>query len=116
MLPEYEFKKKSIPYTIEHWLTSISKQIDYWTSNPHFPTLIVNTDRLSDPKVLSTLKDLLGSPESKMKFQPRQTKEPLESLAPHQKKIEKINLKLKKLPEMELRCTYNTLSKLPRGG
>ena len=113
MLPENESGKAEIPYTIEHWLSLISKQIDYWTNNPHFPTLILNTDRLGDPAEFKCVRNILNTPKNYQQWKPRTTKTSFESLAPYQKKIDKINKKLRLLPDLEVRVPNSTLKKLP---
>ena len=87
---EYE-----VPFSIDTWLDSIDRQIDNWTTNPHFPTIIINTDVIGDYK--SIFEEMYGV--EMLPFKVRGTSEYIDEVKPYQEKIEKINSKLKSLPD-----------------
>ena len=83
-----------IPFNVGVWLDNIDKQIDNWTTNPHFPTIIINTDVVGDYK--SQFEEMYGV--EMLPFKDRGTSEYIDEVKPYQEKIEKINNKLKSLP------------------
>ena len=101
LLPAEEYL--DLKYDIGHWLDLIDKQIDNWTSNPYFPTLIINADSLADEEKYQTFKTLFDLGEEFLPFMRRSTTEWMPSLQPYRRKILKINRKLRSLPDFELR-------------
>ena len=89
--------ENEVPFDVGVWLDNIDKQIDNWTTNPHFPTIIINTDVIQDYK--SIFEEMYGV--EMLPFKPRGTSEYIEEVKPYQEKIEKINNKLKLLPDYE---------------
>lgn len=83
-----------VPFNVGVWLDNIDKQIDNWTTNPHFPTIIINTDVVGDYK--SQFEEMYGV--EMLPFKDRGTSEYIDEVKPYQEKIEKINNKLKSLP------------------
>jgi hypothetical protein len=84
-----------VPFNVGVWLDNIDKQIDNWVSNPHFPTVIINTDVIGDYK--SQFEEMYGV--EMLPFKVRGTSEYIDEVKPYQQKIEKINKKLKSLPD-----------------
>jgi hypothetical protein len=86
--------ENEVPFDIGVWLDSIDKQIDNWTTNPHFPTVIINTDVIEDNKHL--FEEMYGV--TMLPFKDRGTSEYIDEVKPYMDKINKINNKLKSLP------------------
>lgn len=84
-----------VPFNVGVWLDNIDKQIDNWVSNPHFPTVIINTDVIGDYKL--QFEEMYGV--EMLPFKVRGTSEYIDEVKPYQEKIEKINKKLKSLPD-----------------
>jgi hypothetical protein len=84
-----------IPFSIGTWLYNIDKQIDNWTSSSYFPIVIINTDKLEQNS--SLFEDVYGV--KMLEFKQRSTSQYVKELKPHTKLIEKINNKLKTLPD-----------------
>lgn len=81
-------------FSINTWLDNIDKQIDNWTKPSYFPIVIINTDVISDYK--EKFEEIY---EVKMlPFKTRNTLDYIDEIKPHLEKIEKINNKLKNLP------------------
>ena len=83
-----------IPFNIDTWLDNIDKQIDNWTTNPYFPTIIINTDVVGDYK--SQFEEVYEV--EMLPFKPRTTSEYIDEVKPYIMQINKINKKLKALP------------------
>ena len=98
-----------IDYNMDTYLDLIDQQIDNWTNNPHFPTLILNTDTLEKKETMDLFKTVFGL-EGDHKFRARTTKRVLRSFRPWSRKINKISKKLRALPDWELRIPYNTFT------
>ena len=107
LVPPSEYKK--MRYDVGHWLNLISMQIDAWSTNQHFPTLILNTDKLDDEEAQQAFEILFDIPGSLARYRPRATKEVADWLKPYEAKIKRINKKLANLPDFEIRVPKHTL-------
>ena len=107
LVPPSEYKK--MLYDVGHWLNLISMQIDAWASNPHFPTLILNTDKLNDEDAHAAFEILFDVPGELKPFKKRATQELADWVKPHAAKIKRINNKLANLPDFEIRVPKHTL-------
>lgn len=101
---QFNFQKlaegdQHVSFSFELWLDNIDKQIDNWTTNPHFPTLILNTDVINDHR--ESFNSMFGV--NLGKFHERKTKDLDNQLKPHVERIEQLNQKLRDLPDFELR-------------
>lgn len=94
----------NVPFSFESWLDNIDKQIDHWTTDLRFPTLVLNTDKIEDHRQAfeATFGVKLGA------FRERKTKSLHKDLEPHVERIQQINEKLVSLPDFELRHPTNT--------
>lgn len=94
---------EEVPFDIGVWLDNIDSQIDNWTRNPHFPMVIINTDVVGDYK-----KEFEEIYEVEMiPFKQRTTSEYIDEVKPYMDKINKVNKKLKELPNFEIRKPNN---------
>lgn len=100
--------KNIVPFDIGVWLDNIDVQIDNWMNNPHFPTVIINTDVVGDYK--SQFEEIYEV--EMLPFKPRSTSDYIDEVKPYLEKIEKINSKLKNLPNFEVRTPNNIHQKL----
>jgi hypothetical protein len=82
-----------VPFNVGVWLDNIDKQIDNWVNNPHFPTVIINTDVVGDYK--DKFEEIYEV--EMLPFKTRSTSEYIDEVIPYMEQIEKINNKLKKL-------------------
>jgi hypothetical protein len=92
-----------VPFSIDTWLDSIDRQIDNWTNNPYFPTIIINTDVVGDYK--SQFEEVYEV--EMLPFKPRTTSEYIDEVKPYTEKINKLNEKLKKLPDFAVHKPNN---------
>lgn len=98
-----------IDYNMDTYLALIDQQIDNWTSNPHFPVLILNTNALANKETLDIFATLFDiKPQI---YKARKTKKMSNGFKPWARKIGRINKKLKALPDFEIRMPYNTFVK-----
>jgi hypothetical protein len=84
-----------VPFSIDTWLDNIDRQIDNWTTNPYFPTIIINTDVVGNYK--SQFEEVYEV--EMLPFKSRTTSEYIDEVKPFIEKINKVNNKLKKLPD-----------------
>lgn len=82
-------------FNIELWLENINKQIDNWVNNKLFPTIIINTDVIQKHK--NKFEEMYGV--KMLPFNNRKTSNYIDELKPHITLINKINKKLKSLPD-----------------
>ena len=84
-----------VPFNVGVWLDNIDKQIDNWLNNPHFPTVIINTDIVGDYK--SQFEEIYEV--EMLPFKKRSTSDYIDEVKPYMEQIERVNNKLKKLPD-----------------
>ena len=87
--------ENEVPFNIGVWLDNIDKQIDNWTTNSHFPTVIINTDVVDDYK--DEFEEMYGV--KMIPFKKRSTSNYIDEVKPYMEQIEKVNQKLKGLPD-----------------
>ncbi len=87
-----------VSFSIDIWLDNIDKQIDNWTKPSYFPIVIINTDVISDYK--EKFEEIYGV--KMLSFKTRNTLDYIDEVKPYLKKIEKINNKLKNLPNFSV--------------
>ena len=87
--------ENEVTFNVGVWLDNIDKQIDNWTTNPHFPTVIINTDVVGDYQ--SQFEEIYGV--DMLPFKPRSTSDYIDEVKPYVEQIEKVNNKLKNLPD-----------------
>ena len=87
--------ENEVPFNVGVWLDNIDKQIDNWINNPHFPTVIINTDIVGDYK--SQFEEIYEV--EMLPFKKRSTSEYIDEVKPYMEQIERVNNKLKKLPD-----------------
>jgi len=87
--------ENEVPFNIGVWLDNIDKQIDNWVNNPHFPTVIINTDIVGDYK--SQFEEIYEV--EMLPFKKRSTSDYIDEVKPYMEQIERVNNKLKKLPD-----------------
>lgn len=98
-----------LDYDMDKYLDLIDQQIDNWTTNPHFPVLILNTDTMANKETYDLFLNLFQVEDLPMRQ--RRTKRMNRSFRPWSRKINKINKKLRALPNWEVRMPYNTFIK-----
>jgi hypothetical protein len=98
-----------IDYNMDTYLDLIDQQIDNWTSNPHFPVLILNTDALANEETLDIFTTMFDI--NSQIYKERKTKKMSNGFKPWARKLGRINKKLKALPDFEIRMPYNTFVK-----
>lgn len=79
-----------VKFRLQKWLGGIDKQIDNWVTNPYFPTVIINTDKVMEYK--NEFKEIYGV--ELLPYKERDTKEYHPSLKSYTDIIETINEKL----------------------
>ena len=84
-----------VPFNVGVWLDNIDKQIDNWVNNPHFPTVIINTDIVGD--YTSQFEEIYEV--EMLPFKKRSTSDYIDEVNPYMDQIERVNNKLKKLPD-----------------
>ena len=90
--------ENEVPFNIGVWLDDIDKQIDNWVNNPYFPTIIINTDVVGDYKsAFEAVYEVEMLP-----FKKRSTSDYIDEVKPYMEQIEKVNNKLKKLPNFSV--------------
>jgi len=87
-----------VPFDVSVWLDNIDKQIDNWTKPSYFPIVIINTDVVGDYK--SQFEDVYGV--NMLPFKTRTTSDYIDEVKPYINQIEKINNKLKNLPNFSI--------------
>lgn len=97
------------PYTFIHFLETLEKQIDNWSTNPvthyhlNYPVILLNTDFLKEPVILKllhdTLEKILSRPLLDFSYQEkkRTTTQPITHPA-----LEKLKIKIQSLPQFYL--------------
>ena len=87
-----------VPFSIDDWLDNIDKQINNWTKPSNFTIVIINTD------VVNNYKDKFEEiyKVEMLPFKTRSTSEYIDEVKPYLEKIEKINNKLKNLPNFSI--------------
>jgi len=84
-----------VPFNIGVWLDNIDNQIDNWINNPYFLTTIINTDVVGDYQ--SEFEEMYGV--EMLPFKKRSTSDYIDEVKPYMEQIERINNKLKNLPD-----------------
>jgi len=87
-----------VPFSVDIWLDNIDKQIDNWTKPTNFPVVIINTDVVGDYK--DKFEEIYEV--EMLPFKKRSTSEYIDEVKPYSEKIEKINNKLKNLPNFSV--------------
>ena len=87
--------ENEVTFNVGVWLDNIDKQIDNWTTNPHFPTVIINTDVVGDYK--SQFEEIYEV--EMLPFKKRSTSDYIDEVKPYMEQIERVNNKLKNLPD-----------------
>jgi len=90
--------ENEVPFNVGVWLDNIDKQIDNWVNNPHFPTVIINTDIVGNYK--SQFEEIYEV--EMLPFKKRSTSDYIDEVKPYMEQIERVNNKLKKLPDFEV--------------
>ena len=86
--------ENEVPFSVGVWLDNIDKQIDNWTKPSYFPIVIINTDMVGGYK--DKFEEVYGL--KMLPFKVRNTLDYRDEIKPHLEKIEKINSKLRNLP------------------
>jgi hypothetical protein len=86
------------PFDIGVWLENIDTQIDNWTTPSHFPIVIINTDVVGDYK--EKFEEIYEV--DMLPFKKRSTSEYIDEVKPYTELIEKINSKLRNLPNFSV--------------
>ena len=87
-----------VPFSVDIWLDNIDKQIDNWTKPSNFPVVIINTDVVGDYK--DKFEEIYEV--EMLPFKKRSTSEYIDEVKPYSEKIEKINTKLRNLPNFSI--------------
>ena len=86
------------PFDIGVWLENIDKQIDNWTTPSYFPIVIINTDVVGDYK--EKFEEIYEV--DMLPFKKRSTSQYIDEVKPYTELIEKINSKLRNLPNFSI--------------
>jgi len=100
-------------FSIEHWIDLIEEQIVNWTSgNPPFPILILNTDKIWEYEEIVRKQLKLENKKPLDPKRERSTKQLHPDLLPFTERLNLINDKLKKLPDIALLLPNGTIENI----